>query len=123
VLPVCGKTHDKAVNAPINLYSVELGHLKRGTVEQALVDSRSHPAKKQEAQSQKVEQSAHFSRSSRAGYISLVTKTCSIQAFNSVPLTYRYILIEPLLSKTQNKIAHDICLFMKQTYSQYFTRI
>jgi putative transposase len=39
--PECGETHDRDVNASSNLYLVGLGRLKRGTVEQALVDDRS----------------------------------------------------------------------------------
>jgi len=39
--PACGEIHDRDVNASINLYSVGLGRLKRGPVEQALVDDRS----------------------------------------------------------------------------------
>jgi len=44
--PACGETHDRDVNASINLYYVGLGRLKRGTVEQALVTNRSYPATK-----------------------------------------------------------------------------
>jgi len=39
--PACGEKHDRDVNASINLYYVGLGRLKRGPVEQALVDDRS----------------------------------------------------------------------------------
>jgi putative transposase len=56
--PACGETHDRDVNASINLYFVGLGRSEVTPVEQALVRNRSHPATKQEAQLQKVEQSA-----------------------------------------------------------------
>ena len=39
--PVCGETHDRDVNASVNLYFVGLGRLKVKPVEQALVDDRS----------------------------------------------------------------------------------
>jgi len=39
--PSCGETHDRDVNASINLYFVGIGRSERGTVEQALVDDRS----------------------------------------------------------------------------------
>jgi len=39
--PACGETHDRDVNASINLYFVGLGRSERGPVEQALVDDRS----------------------------------------------------------------------------------
>ena len=63
--PECGKTHDRDVNASINLYYVGLGQFEVKPVEQALVNDRSPDglpknlsASKQEAQLQKVEQSA-----------------------------------------------------------------
>jgi putative transposase len=63
--PACGEIHDRDVNASINLYYVGLGRSEVTPVEQALVDDRSpyglpksHPAKKQEAQLKRVEQSA-----------------------------------------------------------------
>jgi putative transposase len=54
----CGETHDRDVNASINLYFVGLGQPEMKPVEQALVKNRSHPATKQEAQSLTIEQSA-----------------------------------------------------------------
>ena len=39
--PACGKTHDRDVNASINLYYVGLGRPEVKPVEQALVDDRS----------------------------------------------------------------------------------
>jgi putative transposase len=63
--PKCGKTHDRDVNASINLYFVGLGRPEVTPVERALVDDRSptgylksHHASKQEAQPFTVEQSA-----------------------------------------------------------------
>jgi len=56
--PACGETHDRDINASINLYYLGLGRPEVTPVEQALVKNRSHPATKQEAQLQKVEQSA-----------------------------------------------------------------
>ena len=54
--------HDRDINASINLYFVGLGRPEVTPVERALVDDRSHHASKQEAQLQKVEQSAiHYS--------------------------------------------------------------
>jgi putative transposase len=55
--PACGETHDRDINASINLYYVGLGRPEVTPVEQALVDDRSpngylksHPVMKQEAQ-------------------------------------------------------------------------
>jgi len=65
--PECGETHDRDVNASINLYHVGLGRPEVTPVERALVDDRSpndylksHHAMKQEAQLHKVEQSAEL---------------------------------------------------------------
>ncbi len=63
--PACGETHDRDVNASINLYFVGLGRPEVKPVERALVDDRSptgylksHHATKQEAQLKNVEQSS-----------------------------------------------------------------
>jgi len=54
ICPVCGETHDRDVNASINLYYVGLGRPEVTPVEQSLVTNRSHPATKQESQLQKL---------------------------------------------------------------------
>jgi len=45
--PVCGITHDRDINASINLYKIGLGQSESRPVEGALVDDRIPPAKQE----------------------------------------------------------------------------